>query len=64
LNANIGVHLDAERLSASMRWGPIPYWWKKSLKQLPAIFNARVEGVASVALIKKSGQKSGIFASG
>src|SRR5215813_6860507 len=28
-----------------MRWGFIPYWWKKPLKQLPASFNARAEGV-------------------
>src|SRR5947199_2985022 len=26
-----------------MRWGLIPRWWKKSLKELPATFNARVE---------------------
>src|SRR5215470_3598875 len=32
----------------SMRWGLIPYWWKKKpLKQLPATFNARAEGIAS-----------------
>jgi putative SOS response-associated peptidase YedK len=30
----------------SMRWGLIPYWWKKPLKQLPATFNARAESVA------------------
>jgi putative SOS response-associated peptidase YedK len=29
-----------------MRWGLIPYWWKKPLKQLPATFNARAESVA------------------
>jgi putative SOS response-associated peptidase YedK len=23
-----------------MRWGLIPYWWKKPVKQLPATFNA------------------------
>src|SRR5215472_13252942 len=28
-----------------MRWGLIPYWWKKPLKQLPATFNARAESV-------------------
>jgi putative SOS response-associated peptidase YedK len=28
-----------------MRWGLIPYWWKKPVKQLPATFNARVESV-------------------
>jgi putative SOS response-associated peptidase YedK len=31
----------------SMRWGLIPYWWKKPLKQLPATFNARAEGIAN-----------------
>src|ERR1700680_3036106 len=28
-----------------MRWGLIPYWWKKPLKQLPATFNVRAESV-------------------
>ena len=30
----------------SMRWGLVPWWWKKPLKQLPASFNARAESVA------------------
>jgi putative SOS response-associated peptidase YedK len=30
----------------SMRWGLVPWWWKKPLKQLPASFNARAETVA------------------
>jgi putative SOS response-associated peptidase YedK len=28
-----------------MRWGLIPYWWKKPVKQFPATFNARAESV-------------------
>jgi putative SOS response-associated peptidase YedK len=28
-----------------MRWQLIPRWWKKSLKELPATFNARAETV-------------------
>lgn len=28
-----------------MRWGLVPPWWKKSLKELPATFNARAETV-------------------
>jgi len=24
-----------------MRWGLVPAWWKKSLKEVPATFNAR-----------------------
>ena len=35
-----------------MRWGLIPYWWKKPLKQLPATFNARAEGVASKPMFR------------
>lgn len=29
-----------------MRWGLVPYWWKKSLKETPSTFNARAERVA------------------
>jgi putative SOS response-associated peptidase YedK len=32
---------------ARMRWGLVPYWWSKPLKQLPATFNARSDTVAS-----------------
>jgi putative SOS response-associated peptidase YedK len=30
----------------STRWGLVPWWWKKPLKELPASFNARAETVA------------------
>ena len=29
-----------------MRWGLEPYWWKKSLKEVPSTFNARAERIA------------------
>ena len=29
-----------------MRWGLAPSWWKKTLKELPATFNARADTVA------------------
>lgn len=29
----------------SMRWGLVPSWWKKSLRELPSTFNARAESV-------------------
>jgi putative SOS response-associated peptidase YedK len=35
-----------------MRWGLIPYWWKKPVTQLPATFNARAEGVASKPMFR------------
>ena len=28
-----------------MRWGLVPYWWKKPLNELPVTFNARAESV-------------------
>jgi putative SOS response-associated peptidase YedK len=38
------VERDGKRECASMRWGPVPYWWSKPLKKLRlATFNARVE---------------------
>jgi len=36
----------------SMRWGLIPYWWKKPLKQLPATFNAPAEGIAGKPMFR------------
>jgi putative SOS response-associated peptidase YedK len=35
-----------------MRWGLIPWWWKKPLKQLPASFNARAETVADKPMFR------------
>ena len=37
---------EAGRELVSMRWGLVPFFWKKSLKELPATFNARAETVA------------------
>src|ERR1700730_3801100 len=42
-----------------MRWGLIPYWWKKPLKQLPATFNARAESVATKPLFRDSFKRLG-----
>jgi putative SOS response-associated peptidase YedK len=35
-----------------MRWQLIPPWWQKSLKELPATFNARAETVAKKAMFR------------
>jgi putative SOS response-associated peptidase YedK len=35
-----------------MRWGLVPSWWKKPLKQLPATFNARAEGIAGKPMFR------------
>jgi putative SOS response-associated peptidase YedK len=44
--ADVGTEL------VPMRWGLIPYWWKKPVKQLPATFNARAEGIASKPMFR------------
>jgi len=36
----------------SMRWGLIPWWWQKPLKQLPASFNARAESVVDKPMLR------------
>jgi putative SOS response-associated peptidase YedK len=35
-----------------MRWGLVPWWWKKTLKELPAGFNARAESVADKPMFR------------
>ena len=35
-----------------MRWGLVPYFWKKSLKEVPATFNARAETVAEKPMFR------------
>ena len=37
---------EGTRELISIRWGLVPWWWKKPLTQLPASFNARAESVA------------------
>lgn len=37
---------DAGRTHTAMRWWLVPSWWKKPLKDLPAAFNAKAEGIA------------------
>jgi len=36
----------------SMRWGLIPWWREKPLKQLPATFNVRAERVATKPMFR------------
>jgi putative SOS response-associated peptidase YedK len=37
---------------ARLRWGLVPYWWGKPLKQLPATFNARSDTVATKPMFR------------
>jgi len=43
---------EGARELVSMRWGLVPWWWKKPLKQLPASFNARAETVADKPMFR------------
>ena len=48
------VRLDREgrRELVAMRWGLVPFFWKKSLKEMPATFNARAETVAGKPMFR------------
>ena len=35
-----------------MRWGLVPSWWKKPLKEIPATFNARAETVSAKPMFR------------
>lgn len=41
-----------------MRWGLIPWWWKKPKKELPATFNARAESVAEKPMFRDAFKRS------
>jgi putative SOS response-associated peptidase YedK len=43
---------EGARELISMRWGLIPWWWKRLLKELPASFNARAETVADKPMFR------------
>jgi putative SOS response-associated peptidase YedK len=48
---------DGSRGFARARWGLVPYWWSKPLKQLPATFNARSDGVATKPMFRDAFKK-------
>jgi putative SOS response-associated peptidase YedK len=43
---------DRDRELISARWWLVPNWWKKSLREVPFTFNARVETVDSSAMFR------------
>src|SRR5579859_6050971 len=53
------VRLDREgrRELVSMRWGLVPFFWKKALKDVPATFNARVETIADKPMFREALQR-------
>ena len=52
------VERDGQRNLEVMRWGLIPFWWSKPLKELRlATFNARVETVTTKPFFREPFQK-------
>lgn len=49
---------DGQRTLVPMRWGLIPGWWKKPLKEMRlATFNARAETITEKSMFRKSFQQ-------
>jgi putative SOS response-associated peptidase YedK len=51
----LNEHGDKELIR--MRWGLVPFFWKKSLKEVPATFNARAETVAEKPMFRAAFKK-------
>jgi putative SOS response-associated peptidase YedK len=49
---------DGKPALAPMRWGLIPWWWKKSKKEAPATFNARAESIADKPMFRDAFKRS------
>lgn len=45
---------SAGRELVPMRWGLVPGWWKKPIKELPSTFNARAETVAEKPMFRSA----------
>jgi putative SOS response-associated peptidase YedK len=52
------IERDGMREITPMRWGLVPTWWKKTLKELPSTFNARAETVASKPMFRAAFKRS------
>lgn len=50
------IRLDVEgrRELVRMRWGLVPFFWKKGLKEVPATFNARAETVDQKPMFREA----------
>ena len=46
------VEEDGKRDLVPMRWGLVPWWWKKRVKDVPATFNARAETISEKPMFR------------
>ena len=51
---DVVIERDAKRELVPMRWGLVPSWWKKTLKETPSTFNARAETVADKPMFRSA----------
>src|SRR5271155_718249 len=59
---DVVVRDDGERMLAPMRWGLIPNWWSKPLKEMKlATFNARAETVAEKPMFRSAFKRTRSF---
>ena len=60
------IRLDREgrRELVPMRWGLVPFFWRKTLKDMPATFNARAETVHAglLELLERGGYYAALVA--
>jgi putative SOS response-associated peptidase YedK len=55
---DVVICCDNQRVLVPMRWGLIPAWWKKPLKEMRlATFNARAETIAEKSMFRDSFQR-------
>ena len=50
----VRLNQQDERELVRMRWGLVPGWWSKPLKEVPATFNARAETVAQKPMFRNA----------
>jgi putative SOS response-associated peptidase YedK len=43
---------DGANRLVPMRWGLVPWWWKKTIKEVPATFNARADTVVDKPMFR------------
>jgi putative SOS response-associated peptidase YedK len=51
---DVAIVAGEGRSLVSARWGLVPMWWKKPLKELPSTFNARAETVAEKPMFRSA----------
>jgi putative SOS response-associated peptidase YedK len=48
---------DGNRDLVPMRWGLVPWWWKKRAKDVPATFNARAETISEKPMFRDTSKR-------